>query len=110
MASRWPAIPVAGQRRLDSLICCAGASGPGAKCRPPCGFSQTPTALPRRKLKRGTFSATFFLACLAALELDGVSLERDLALLDRLFVGPACRIKNFGIAYLAFYILWPLNF
>jgi len=27
------------------------------------------------KLKRGTFSATFFLACLAALELDGVALE-----------------------------------
>jgi hypothetical protein len=27
------------------------------------------------KLKRGTFSATFFLACLAALELEGVVLE-----------------------------------
>jgi hypothetical protein len=27
------------------------------------------------KLKRGTFSATFFLACLAALELEGVALE-----------------------------------
>ena len=27
------------------------------------------------KLKRGTFPATFFLACLAALELDGVALE-----------------------------------
>jgi hypothetical protein len=27
------------------------------------------------KLKRGTFAATFFLACLAALELEGVSLE-----------------------------------
>jgi hypothetical protein len=27
------------------------------------------------KLKRGTFPATFLLACLAALELDGVSLE-----------------------------------
>ncbi len=27
------------------------------------------------KLARGTFSATFFLACLAALELDGVALE-----------------------------------
>lgn len=27
------------------------------------------------KLKRGTFAATFFLACLAALELDGVALE-----------------------------------
>jgi len=26
------------------------------------------------KLKRGTFAATFFLACLAALELDGVAL------------------------------------
>jgi hypothetical protein len=27
------------------------------------------------KLKRGTFSATFFLACLAAMELEGVILE-----------------------------------
>ena len=27
------------------------------------------------KLSRGTFPATFFLACLAALELDGVALE-----------------------------------
>jgi hypothetical protein len=27
------------------------------------------------KLKRGTFAATFLLACLAALELQGVSLE-----------------------------------
>jgi hypothetical protein len=26
------------------------------------------------KLKRGTFSATFFLACLAAMELEGVAL------------------------------------
>jgi len=29
----------------------------------------------KAKLKRGTFSATFFLAALAALELDGVRLE-----------------------------------
>jgi hypothetical protein len=29
----------------------------------------------KAKLKRGTFAATFFLACLAALELEGVSLE-----------------------------------
>jgi Domain of unknown function (DUF6471) len=27
------------------------------------------------KLKRGTFAATFFLACLAAMELEGVVLE-----------------------------------
>jgi hypothetical protein len=27
------------------------------------------------KLKRGTFAATWFLACLAALELDGIRLE-----------------------------------
>ncbi len=27
------------------------------------------------KLKRGTFAATFMLACLAALELDGIRLE-----------------------------------
>jgi ribose 1,5-bisphosphokinase PhnN len=29
----------------------------------------------KAKLKRGTFAATFFLACLAALELEGVILE-----------------------------------
>ncbi|HUC60513.1 MAG TPA: DUF6471 domain-containing protein [Alphaproteobacteria bacterium] len=29
----------------------------------------------KAKLKRGTFAATFFLACLAALELEGVRLE-----------------------------------
>jgi uncharacterized protein DUF6471 len=29
----------------------------------------------KSKLKRGTFAATFLLACLAALELEGVSLE-----------------------------------
>jgi hypothetical protein len=29
----------------------------------------------KAKLKRGTFPATFLLACLAALELGGVSLE-----------------------------------
>lgn len=27
------------------------------------------------KLKRGTFSATFFIACIAALELDGGTLD-----------------------------------
>jgi Domain of unknown function (DUF6471) len=27
------------------------------------------------KLKRGTFAATFFLACLAAMELEGVALD-----------------------------------
>ncbi len=29
----------------------------------------------KSKLKRGTFAATFLLACLAALELDGITLE-----------------------------------
>ena len=29
----------------------------------------------KAKLKRGTFSATFFLACLAAMELEGVVLD-----------------------------------
>ncbi len=29
----------------------------------------------KAKLKRGTFAATFFLACLAALEMSGVRLE-----------------------------------
>jgi len=27
------------------------------------------------KLKRGTFSATFFLACIAAMELEGIGLD-----------------------------------
>jgi virulence-associated protein VapD len=38
------------------------------------GFSETVGSI-TMKLKRGTFAATFFLACLAALELDGVRLE-----------------------------------
>ena len=29
----------------------------------------------KAKLKRGTFAATFFLACLAAMELEGVALD-----------------------------------
>lgn len=29
----------------------------------------------KAKMKRGTFAATFFLACLAAMELEGVALE-----------------------------------
>jgi len=32
-------------------------------------------AIITNKLKRGTFSATFFLACLAAMELEGVALD-----------------------------------
>ena len=38
------------------------------------GFKETEASI-TNKLKRGTFAATFFLACLAALELDGVALE-----------------------------------
>jgi hypothetical protein len=38
------------------------------------GFTETEMSI-TNKLKRGTFPATFFLACLAALELDGVALE-----------------------------------
>ena len=38
------------------------------------GFKETEASI-TNKLKRGTFSATFFLACLAALELEGVMLE-----------------------------------
>jgi uncharacterized protein YecT (DUF1311 family) len=30
------------------------------------------------KLKRGTFSATFFLACIAVMELDGLALDENL--------------------------------
>ncbi len=38
------------------------------------GFKETEASI-TNKLKRGTFSATFLLACLAALELEGVSLD-----------------------------------
>lgn len=37
------------------------------------GFEETEASI-TMKLKRGTFAATFFLAALAALELEGVSL------------------------------------
>lgn len=39
------------------------------------GFRSETEASITNKLKRGTFSATFFLASLAALGLDGVALE-----------------------------------
>jgi hypothetical protein len=38
------------------------------------GFQETEASI-ANKLARGTFAATFFLACLAALELEGVRLE-----------------------------------
>ena len=38
------------------------------------GFKETEASI-TMKLKRGTFAATWFLACLAALELDGIRLE-----------------------------------
>jgi len=38
------------------------------------GFKETEASI-TNKLKRGSFAATFFLACLAALELDGVALD-----------------------------------
>jgi Domain of unknown function (DUF6471) len=38
------------------------------------GFKETEASV-TMKLKRGTFAATWFLACLAALELNGVRLE-----------------------------------
>ena len=38
------------------------------------GFKETEASI-TMKLKRGTFAATWLLACLAALELDGVRLE-----------------------------------
>ncbi len=39
------------------------------------GFKGETEASITNKLARGSFQATFFLACLAALELDGVALE-----------------------------------
>jgi len=38
------------------------------------GLKETKASV-TNKLARGTFAATFFLACLAALEMDGVRLE-----------------------------------
>ncbi len=38
------------------------------------GLKETEGSI-KNKLARGTFPATFFLACLAALELDGVAVE-----------------------------------
>lgn len=38
------------------------------------GFKETEASI-TNKLKRGTFAATFMLACLAALELEGINLE-----------------------------------
>jgi hypothetical protein len=38
------------------------------------------------KLKRGTFAATFFLACLAAMELEGVVLDKSRALKNLAFI------------------------
>ena len=38
------------------------------------GFKETEASV-TMKLKRGTFAATWFLACLAALEMEGVRLE-----------------------------------
>lgn len=38
------------------------------------GFRETEASI-TNKLKRGTFAATWFLACLAALELEGIRLE-----------------------------------
>jgi hypothetical protein len=38
------------------------------------GFKESEASI-TMKLKRGTFPATFLLACLAALELSGISLE-----------------------------------
>lgn len=39
------------------------------------GFKEESEASITMRLKRGTFPATWFLACLAALQLDGVALE-----------------------------------
>jgi len=38
------------------------------------GFAETEASI-TNKLKRGTFSATFFLACIAAMELEGIVLD-----------------------------------
>lgn len=38
------------------------------------GLQETEASI-SSKLARGTFAATFFLACLAALEMDGIQLE-----------------------------------
>jgi len=43
------------------------------------GFTETEASI-TNKLKRGTFSATFFLACLAAMESEGRWARRNLVL------------------------------
>jgi hypothetical protein len=45
-----------------------------ARCLKKHRFKETEASI-TNKLKRGTFAATWFLACLAALELPGVALE-----------------------------------
>jgi hypothetical protein len=51
-----------------------GPTGGMAKRLKRHGLKETEPSI-TNKLARGTFQATFFLACLAALELDGVALE-----------------------------------
>jgi hypothetical protein len=46
----------------------------GAKRLKKHGLKETEAGI-TMKLKRGTFAATFFLACLAAMELEGIALD-----------------------------------
>ncbi len=96
MTSQSPAPPVLGRSSAGVAwrVTANHAPAPAAlhDSSVNCGvMAQTPQALAKRlkkhgfkdeteasipnKLKRGTFPAAWFLACLAALELDGVALE-----------------------------------
>lgn len=61
-------LPQAQTTRLRGNLCGAGEAAQKH------GLKETEASV-TNKLKRGTFPATFFLACLAALEQDGVALE-----------------------------------
>jgi hypothetical protein len=68
----------AGSRSEKYLSACSGSGVTYAelvKRLKKHGFKDETEAGITMKLKRGTFSATFFLACLAAMELEGVVLE-----------------------------------
>jgi hypothetical protein len=60
------------QARLKRADLTCGASNGSIKH----GFKETEASI-TNKLKRGTFPATWFLAALAALEVDGVALDEN---------------------------------
>ena len=68
-------VVIAGESRPLSEANTAGTYAELAKRLKKHGFKAETDASITNKLKRRTFSATFFLACIAATELEGVALE-----------------------------------